>query len=353
MPMRKWLSELFAGRSHHEDDPLPPAIDLDIALKDAEELLGYVAEAGIDIASADVQTIASAITAGRTAGATAWTSDTAAPLVAAIARVAAKASPVTAETLRASRYVGPKTMRTYEVVGFALLIVIITLSYLSFVTNGLSKSISANIETANNVVVTLRADFATSPRPKGAPVAPVASISLVEALRDFVATAGSIKRDTVSLNGYLFFGRRKIEWPNYVLPNDLQNSAALPREVQRSTKFYQDVQRVAKDVLGDTNLYYGALSNVILTILYALLGAIAYLLRLFSAEVSKHTFSLTYSASARILVAMIAGLIIGLFNAFTISTGASLSPLALAFLAGYAADGFFASLEGLSFKKPA
>ena len=45
---------------------------------------------------------------------------------------------------------------------------------------------------------------------------------------------------------------------------------------------------------------------------------------------------------------------VGLFNNFTVTQTASLPPLALAFLVGYAVDVFFSFLEGLlqAFSKP-
>jgi putative flippase GtrA len=50
---------------------------------------------------------------------------------------------------------------------------------------------------------------------------------------------------------------------------------------------------------------------------------------------------------ARFLIAGIGGAVVGLFSNFTITQGASISPLAIAFLVGYAVDVFFAFLEGL------
>jgi len=47
------------------------------------------------------------------------------------------------------------------------------------------------------------------------------------------------------------------------------------------------------------------------------------------------------------MIAAIAGAVVGLFNNFTISQGASIPPLAIAFLVGYAVDVFFSFLEGL------
>ena len=53
-------------------------------------------------------------------------------------------------------------------------------------------------------------------------------------------------------------------------------------------------------------------------------------------------------------VAGIGGAVVGLFANFSITDGASISPLAIAFLVGYAVDVFFSFLEGLlkSFTKP-
>jgi hypothetical protein len=43
--------------------------------------------------------------------------------------------------------------------------------------------------------------------------------------------------------------------------------------------------------------------------------------------------------SARFLIAGIGGAVVGLSNNFTITQGASIPPLAIAFLVGYAVDG--------------
>jgi putative flippase GtrA len=49
---------------------------------------------------------------------------------------------------------------------------------------------------------------------------------------------------------------------------------------------------------------------------------------------------------ARFLIAGIGGAVVGLFN-FAMTQGTSISPLAIAFLVGYAVDVFFSFLEGL------
>src|SRR5207244_9998842 len=85
----------------------------------------------------------------------------------------------------------------------------------------------------------------------------------------------------------------------------------------------------------------------ILPVLYALLGACAFLLRSFEEQIKTRTFTLSEAHLARFVIAAIGGAVVGLFNNFTITQSASIPPLAIAFLVGYAADVFFSFLEGL------
>jgi putative flippase GtrA len=62
---------------------------------------------------------------------------------------------------------------------------------------------------------------------------------------------------------------------------------------------------------------------------------------------STRTFIPSDANSARFLIAGIGGAVVGLFNNFSITQGATVSPLAIAFLVGYAVDVFFAFLEGM------
>jgi uncharacterized membrane protein len=81
----------------------------------------------------------------------------------------------------------------------------------------------------------------------------------------------------------------------------------------------------------------------LLPILYALLGACAFALRSLSQQIRARTYTPTYADFARITIAVIAGLVVGLFNNFT--QGISLSPLAVAFLVGYGVEIFFSFLD--------
>jgi hypothetical protein len=78
-------------------------------------------------------------------------------------------------------------------------------------------------------------------------------------------------------------------------------------------------------------VYYGAIATCILPVLYALLGAEAYLLRLYEEQIKNRTFIASDRHLARYLIAGISGLVVGLFN---VTQGVTISPFAIAFLAG-------------------
>jgi len=78
-----------------------------------------------------------------------------------------------------------------------------------------------------------------------------------------------------------------------------------------------------------------------------LLGTCAYLLRSFKRHIRDQTYIPHYANSARFIIAAIGGAVVGLFNNFSITQGPSISPLAVAFLVGYAVDVFYTFLDGL------
>jgi hypothetical protein len=81
-----------------------------------------------------------------------------------------------------------------------------------------------------------------------------------------------------------------------------------------------------------------------------LLGTCAYLLRTFEQQIATRTYTPSAADLPRFLIAGIGGAVVGLFNNFALGQGASIPPLAIAFLVGYAVDVFFAFLEGMSQK---
>jgi hypothetical protein len=86
--------------------------------------------------------------------------------------------------------------------------------------------------------------------------------------------------------------------------------------------------------------------------LYALLGASAYLLRLYEDQIKNRSYIGGGRNPAHLVVAGISGMVVGLFN--NVTQGVAIGPFAEAFLVGYAVDVFFTFLEGLlqMFRKP-
>ena len=109
---------------------------------------------------------------------------------------------------------------------------------------------------------------------------------------------------------------------------------------------FQLVRQFAQSTRESIATVYGAIAVGILPVLYALLGAVAYLLRSYQQQLKDRTFTGTDSHAARFVIAAIGGGVVGLFTNFTSGNGAaSISPLAIAFLVGYATDVFFSFLD--------
>jgi hypothetical protein len=106
---------------------------------------------------------------------------------------------------------------------------------------------------------------------------------------------------------------------------------------------YQRVRYYAQSTEENATLFGGAVAAGVLPVLYALLGAGAYMLRRLESQLRTRTF-VNESLSPRFITAAIAGAVVGLFN---FGQGVSVSPLALGFLAGYAVDVFFTFLESM------
>lgn len=130
----------------------------------------------------------------------------------------------------------------------------------------------------------------------------------------------------------------------FELPVPLTNYTAA---VEGRTAAYQYVRYFGQSAADDVTFYYGAITSCILPALYALLGAFAYILRTFEQRVATRAYVRTRADSARFVIAAIGGAVVGLFSDLTPGQGIKVSPLALAFLVGYAVDVFYAFLESL------
>jgi hypothetical protein len=346
--------------------PLP---DFARAVDDALRLLVYAAETGKcvdEAARASILRAKAAVSGG-------WDEAVAANLLAALTKLTDDLKPVTAQSLEAScgRLTRPTITSLRMWAGF-LAIPIVMFSVLGFVTSSISSTIRTDINTANHLLVKLRSELGTPSAPsKGTAEKPELPEGLNESdvitqLQQYAATVRTIDARSRQLNLLVVGAERdpfaKLRWNRslsdqenganqqklkemFQLPVGLPN---MPQALDTLTTTYQDVRSFGQDVLDLVSVSYGAITTCLLPILYALLGTCAYLLRSFEEELRTLTFTPSSRANwARFLIAGIGGAVVGLFGNFSINQGASISPLAFAFLVGYAVDVFFSFLEGL------
>jgi hypothetical protein len=341
------VTESHDNTDHHEGRVSNHFLE---ALKDAELLLKYAAEVGIDIEAPT----RSAVLRARSVPHADWDEELTANLLLALTSLAAKLRPVTAESLKAYRSETRPTMHTYLTWAIILSIIIIPSSILTFVSSSISNQIRTDITAANELAVKLHTELGP-PTPQG-----VGTTDQLADLQEYAATVRSIFARSRRLNKILVprvdipLGIRchsgndredancikeKFELPYEFKPDDF------PAARDRITETYQDVRYFAQSITTDVLVFYGAFNTCILPILYALLGTCAYLLRSFEDQMTTRTFTPSVANSARFVIAAIGGTVIGLFNGFTAQTSAS--PLAMAFLVGYGVEIFFSFLEGL------
>ena len=111
---------------------------------------------------------------------------------------------------------------------------------------------------------------------------------------------------------------------------------------------YQDIRAMAQDAQRTSDILWAAITTYVLPALYSLLGSLAFILRDLSEQSVSKTFHPTHGRfinRVRLVIAVIIGTVIGLFDNLWKDSVVSASPLAIAFIAGYAANTFFAFLD--------
>lgn len=341
------------------------------ALNDAERLLKYAAETGIEIGD-DIRNY---ILQARAAGSSnKWNEETVANLLTALTDLAVRVKPVTAESLKSYFDDSRRTVRFYSSVAIPLAIIIVLLAAISFVASAISNAIRTDIAAANDLAVKLRVQLGpfsagtqaaasavsasptpesvTSTLPQSAPSKDPTEVitelvQFASTIREIYARAGQLNLLVPWVRDDPFAGNRGNRGEmrgNFELPVGLPNPAQAAAE---RINVYQDVRHFAQRLLDDVSFWYGAFTTCILPVFYAILGTLAYLLRSFEQQMSTRTFIPSEANSARFLIAAIGGTVVGLFSNFSITQGASIPPLAIAFMVGYAVDVFFAFLDGL------
>src|SRR4051794_20168321 len=330
------------------------AQDLYSALADSEALLKYASEAGIAVDAESVSILLRA----KQESAAGWANQDYGKVYEALTKLAVATRPVTAATLQASGSRARASLRFYQWTAIGLAVVIIPLSILSFISSGLSVAISKDISDGNDLALALNSYIAT-PTPGAAP-ANQATATLMPPdtrakLQQFAAIIRGIDGRAQQLNFMIrdvvqdsqLDSVRKNPATRKSLFELSAGSMEVAGEVKQKIDFYQDVRYFAKRTQEAAQLAYGAVAACILPILYALLGACASLLRTFADQTRTRTYLSSFANPARLLIAAIGGVVVGLFNNLNIGQGASLSPFGIAFLVGYASDAFFSFLDGL------
>jgi hypothetical protein len=344
--------------SKEADHSGPPAYILE-ALNDSERLLKYAAETGTEID----EEIRNHILQARAARSAGWDEKMAADVLTALTKLAVQVKPVTAESVKWCGDPRP-AVQGYLRVALILAFIIVPFSVVSFVASAISTAIRADIATGNDLAVKLRVQLGPPPSVTQAaapvtssPAAPPPDLNAVDVITElqlFASTIRAIDARARQLNVLVantvhdpyaeIRGNPAEIHKKFQLPDGLPN---LSEAANERTNVYQDVRYFAQNLLDDVSFYYGAITTCILPVLYALLGTCAFLLRSFEQQIRTRTFIPSEANVARFLIAGIGGAVVGLFNNFNITQGASIPPLAIAFLVGYAVDVFFAFLEGL------
>ena len=366
LPANGRPSPIPASRTSDER-AVPDASPLASIQEDAERLLKYAAETGRPVDSE----IRNCVLRARGVPVAQWSPETGCELLDALTRLTALLHPVTGESLRACAD-ETHTVRGYWKIATLLALVIVPFSVASFVSSALSDSIRKDIATANDLAVKLTAQLqlgtqldSTDQNLSAASARPdVSVVDVVTELQQFAAMTRSIDGRARQLKAVLTsvfapddpFAKARKD------PSKLHEIFELPSDVLLHTqkaaidriRVYQKVRYFALSGVEDVSLFYGAMATCVLPLLYALLGTCAYLLRSFENQMRTRTFIPSSANSARFLIAGIGGAVVGLFNNFSITQGASIPPLAIAFLVGYAVDVFFSFLEGLlqTFTRP-
>jgi hypothetical protein len=345
------------------------------ALDDAETLLAYAAESGLDVDGKVSEQILAARTACQTTGVN---EQVAGGLLRALTVLSAKLKPITAASLRLSAEHGHgarSTLRVYRAVAISLALFLMPFSLATFVGSSISAAIHEQIVAANALAVTLSNELPPNPTAsptdatapsfasarKGAADALQRGISQAEVIRqlqEFAADTRSIYARAKQLNA-LVLGRISDPYAHAQVDEQNRKPAlelppGLPDLTEAATHailVYQGIRYFAQTTQDSVATFYGAFAACVLPALYALLGACAQLLRMFEQQLRARTLTkaaLTKTTyAAHFVIAGISGGVIGLFTNLNFGQGASLSPLAVAFLVGYGVDVFFAFLDGI------
>jgi len=116
---------------------------------------------------------------------------------------------------------------------------------------------------------------------------------------------------------------------------------------QEAKQQYDRLLNVVPTALARTNLIVGICVSYVLPILFGTVGAVAYVIRAISDQITRSTFSPTSPIrhGMRVILGALAGVVVSLFNGITAQF--NLPQLAIAFLAGYGVEAVFSMFDNL------
>jgi hypothetical protein len=354
------------------------------ALNETHLLLAYAASSGITIESDVSEAVARARAAHERQD---WNADIEAKFWPAKSKLSLSVKPVTMDSLAAGAVgAAASATRRYFHSTVILSAIIVPISIVMFINTAVSNDIGnllkendaaaiavheqlVNYQSALEQATRTTGDRANQ-NENAANVPGVSqallSPNLVEKVAQFARVSRQIFAESRVLNLFILRAAREPEWASAETPEkedkrranlELDVRAGDPaRDPEGKVLYpsitaqgfeklatYQDIRAFARQTQQMNLVIYGAVTAYVLPIAYALLGAYAFGLRIMAAQTGTKTYQPSYSNRARLIIALIAGTVVGLFNNFT--QGVSVSPLAIAFLVGYAVEVFFSFLD--------
>jgi hypothetical protein len=367
-----------------DDQDVPLADPFSRAAVNSEFLLKFASESGTPVA-ADVQTD---LLTGQAALGTQPSIQIKTKFYSAYSVLAKLLGNVTADTIKACR--SPRTRRTLrndENRAITLAFITVTISVLLFTAEAINGQLTDEITTANDLAIKLRGIVFPAVLPGTQPVAirpeyvsdPCSALTLtpnpgefavrtqaeLDQIQSFAIAVRGARSRANKLDGFIIdtecdpFGYcwwgnaahnanvKKMLAPEFKprIRDRFELNPALSNytaEFLCKVETWQEVRSFAVNTQKSYGATAGGLVAHALPILYALLGAYAYRLRQFSETVRNRTFHPSFADSARLITAIIAGAVAGLFNP---ARDLSVSPLATAFLVGYGVEIFFRFLD--------
>jgi hypothetical protein len=361
------------------------------ALDETHMLLAYAASSGINIDPEVSEAIARARAANERRN---WNADIEAKFWPAKSKLSLSVKPVTVDSLAAGAVgAAAKATRRYFVWTLILSAIIVPVSIVMFINTAVSNDVGnllkendATAIAVHEQLVNYQSAVKQATRTTGDPAnqngnpvnlpgmsEALLSPNLVERLAQFARVSRQLFAEAQVLNFFLH-ATREPAWAGRCKksdPAELREKCeatkrtnleldvrAGDRAVDRQGNLlyksitdqgfeklgtYQDIRAFARQTQQMNLVIYGAITAYVLPVAYALLGACAFALRNMAAQTGTKTYQPSYSNRARLIIALIAGTVVGLFNNFT--QGVSVSPLAVAFLVGYAVEVFFSFLD--------